>query len=764
MNRLLLTVFSLSLLVLSLANPTPVAAQAPRSSAAKASGGDLTDDLIDFVETPGISGYENKLAEKIRTEISARNPRTDNLGNIVVTIGTGAPNRLIVTPIDEPGFVVSGITDDGYLRVQRLPQGGLPPIFNELYSAQPVKVGTTAGKWIDGVVAGLSVHLQGGRANTPKSGDLENVYIDIGATSAAQVRKAGVDNLSPVAINRAASSLGYGKMAGASIGDRFGAAALVDLLRGVDPSKVKGTLTIAFVVQQWTGARGLQRILSTIKPDEMIYVGRLVPGGPVAGMEGVRRAPRREPGSGVLIGVEETNGTPAGLAADLKQLADSNKIAINTDFSASLMPRSFLAAAPMPAKWSHLGVATDWPDTPAEMIDRSDLTGLENLLQLYVQGSLAVPTEATRGSVTKDGIAINHPSNVEILRASNVEILRVLIPSYGVSNHEGPVREDVKKLLPTWAKPETDDAGNLVLQVGTAAEGSKSPRILVVAHLDEIGFEVKSISKDGRLEVIWRGGGELSFFAGHPALVHTAGGDKDAIVELPNGWDEPKFEWPRGPENAIRVDVGARTPEEVEKLGIKIGDSITISKAYRQLLGTRANGRAFDDRVGDAALISAVWAFGGPLKGRDVTFVWSTGEEEGLLGAAAVAKRLAAEGHIPDFVFAVDTFVSSDSPIESKRFGDAEIGKGFVIRAVDNSNIVPADLVEKVIKLARTNQIPVQYGVTGGGNDGSAFVRYGSVDIALGWPLRYSHSPAEVIDTRDVDSLARIITVIAKSW
>jgi putative aminopeptidase FrvX len=212
------------------------------------------------------------------------------------------------------------------------------------------------------------------------------------------------------------------------------------------------------------------------------------------------------------------------------------------------------------------------------------------------------------------------------------------------------------------------------------------------------------------------------------------------------------------------VDVGARTPEEVEKLGIKIGDSITIPKAYRPLLGTRANGRAFDDRAGDAALISAVWSLAGPLKGRDVTFVWSTGEEEGLLGAAAVAKRLAAQGRIPDYVFAVDTFVSSDSPIESKRYADAEIGKGFVIRAVDSSNIVPSDLVEKTIKLAHANQIPVQYGVTGGGNDGSAFVRYGSVDIALGWPLRYSHSPAEVIDTRDVDSLARIITVIAKAW
>ncbi len=760
MNRSLLATSYLSLFIFSsLANSTPVAAQAPQSSKPEmpqTPRANMARDLSALVQIPGVSGYENELAGKISSEISAHKPKTDNLGDVVATIGTGAPNRLIVTPIDEPGFVVSEITDEGYLRVQRLPQGGLPPIFNELYSAQPVKVGTTTGKWIDGVVAGLSVHLQGGRANAPKSGDLENMYIDIGASSAAQVRKAGVDILSPIAINRSASILGYGKMAGASIGDRFGAAALVDLLRGIDPSKVKGTLTIAFVVQQWTGARGLQRILSTTKPDEMIYVGRLFPGGPVVGMESVHRAPRREPGSGVLIGMEETNGTPAGLAADLKQLADSNKIEINSDFSSSLLPRSYLPSPAMPAKWAHLGIATDWSDTPAELIDMSDLANLEDLLQLYVQGSMPVPTEAAGGSATKDGMVINHPSNIEILR--------ILVPSYGVSNHEGPVREEVKKLLPTWAKPETDEAGNLILKLGTVEAGSKSPRILVVAHMDEIGFEVKSISKDGRLEVVWRGGGELSFFAGHPALVHSDAGDKDAIVELPNGWDQPKFEWPRGPENAIRVDVGARSPDDVAKLNIKVGDSITISKAYRPLLGTRANGRAFDDRVGDAALISAVWALAGPLKGRDVTFVWSTGEEEGLLGAAAVAKRLAAEGHVPDYVFAVDTFVSSDSPIESKRYADAEIGKGFVIRAVDSSNIVPPNLVERVIKLARANQIPVQYGVTGGGNDGSAFVRYGSVDIALGWPLRYSHSPAEVIDTRDVDSLARIITVIAKVW
>lgn len=721
--------------------------------------GALPHQLEELVNTPAVSGYENQLADKIRANLKALHPTTDNLGDVIITIGSGAPHRLIVTPIDEPGFVVSEITPDGYLRVQRLPQGGLPPMFNEMYAAQPVRVETAAGKWIDGVVAGLSVHLQPGRTDPPKAADIENIYVDIGATNAAEVRKAGVDILDPIVINRRLMNLAATEFAGASTGDRFGAAAIVALLSRIDPTKIKGTLTVAFVVQQRTGARGLQRILTQTPADELIYVGRLLPGGPIPEMETMHRAPRREPGGGVLVGVPQTDGSLPAFATELKQLADANKIPFASDYSANILPRSYLATPQFPAKWAHIGIATSFSDTPAETIASDDLNSLTNLLDVYIGASASAPSGGTN-------TAAGHIQNAHV-RLSNTEILSDLTEAYGVSYHEAPVRETVERLLPPWAKPETDNAGNLILHLGTAGTNTKTSRILVVAHMDEIGFTVKSISKDGRLEVEWRGGGDLSFFAGHPALVHTAKGDLDAIVELPNGWDTANFKWPTDAgqpdsKNPIRVDVGARTPEEVAKLGINLGDTITIPKAYRPLLGTRANGRSFDDRVGDTALISAVWALGAPLKDRDVTFVWSTGEEEGLVGAAKVAKRFADEGHVPDFVFAVDTFVSADSPIESARFADAEIGKGFVIRAVDNSNIVPTALVERLIKLARTNQIPIQYGVTGGGNDGSAFVRYGSVDIALGWPLRYSHSPAEVIDTRDVDSLARIITVIAK--
>jgi putative aminopeptidase FrvX len=746
------------LLVFPIFCPCPTSGQSTtKERQLPGDSGASANALGDFVETPAVSGYENVLAEKIRDDIASFRPVTDNLGDVIVTVGSGTPRRLIVTPIDEPGFVVSGITDDGYLRLQRLPEPGLPPIFNELYSAQPVKVGAARGKWIDGVVAGLSIHLQNDRRNPPKVSDIDSMYVDIGASSATEARKAGVDILSPVAIDRGLGELAGQEIAGASVGDKFGAAALVGLLRKIDPANVKGTLTIAFAVQQRTGARGLQRILRMMQPEEMIYIGRLLPGGAVPGMKGVHRAPRREPGSGVLFGLAQTNDELSGLASELKYLAAANNVPSATDYSAGPIPASYLPLPDMPANWVHLAVATAWSDTPAEIINAKDLAALERLLGLYVQGKVVLPQQPTVGRSAS-------PDNHEVSSTPpTTELLSRLTTTYGASNHEQPVRDMIKNLLPKWAKPQTDDAGNLILHLGVP-DAVKVPKILMIAHMDEIGFEVKSISKDGRLEAELLGGMILSFYQGHPVVVHTSARDLQGVIELPNGWDETTFEWPNDSENPIRVDIGARSPEEAAKLGVKVGDSITIPKNYRPLLGTRANARSFDDRVGDAALISAVWSLGSSLPDRDITFVWSTGEELGLVGAAALAKRLSAENHEPDCVFAVDTLVTSDSPLESKRFGDAQIGKGFAIRAVDGSNIAPAPLVDRLAHLARANRIPVQLGVTGGGNDGSAFVPYGAVDVPLGWPLRYSHSPAEVIDTRDMDALARIVAVIAKSW
>ncbi len=710
-----------------------------------------------FLTTPAVSGYEQELATEIRGTLKDFSPQIDNVGNVIVTLGSGAPHRLIVTPMDEPGYVVSEITSDGYLRVQRLPQRAPNAVFDLLHAAQPVWVMTRERKKIPGVFTGLSVHLQPGRKNAPTMAHPDEMYVDIGATSAQEVRAAGVDLLDPIALSRTLQNLGGDERTAPAIGDRFGCEALADVLRMLHghTSNLKGTLTVAFAAQQWTGGRGLDRLLNELHPDEMIYVARVTlpriedskPGAATA-------SPVAAPGAGVLLGVSDVSSALTGLAADLKKMGAEQHLTIKLVLATPPAMAGYAKPTPLPAQFAHLGVASLYPVTPAETISTGDVAALETLLYRYAAG-----TGPESGAGSGGGVGSG---------LSEIPLIKSLTETYGASGHEERVREQVKKLLPGWAKPETDAAGNLVLKLGSAKANSSAPKLVFVAHMDEIGYQVRSIEPDGRLLMDVLGGGYTEYFLGHVMLLQKADGRSIAgVLELPSGWDQPAFEWPHGPkamDEAVHLYVGTHSAEETQKLGIKAGDWATVPKKYRPLIGTRANARSFDDRVGCAALIEAVTALGPDVGDRQVTFIWSTEEEVGLKGAATAAESMAKDGTSPGFVFAIDTFVSSDSPIESKRFADAEIGKGFVIRAVDNSNIAPRQYVDRVVKLAQENKIPVQYGVTGGGNDGAVFVHYGAVDVPLSWPLRYAHSPGEVIDTRDLDALGKIVAVLAKKW
>ena len=733
----------------------------------------LAQDLEQVMAAPGVTGYETApggIIELLRQKLKDRSPQTDNLGNLWVTLGQGAPHRLLVAPVDVPGYVISRITCDGYLRVQRLPQRSPHESFDALWFAQPVVIFTREGKRVPGVVAATSVHLQPGRREAPHMNHPDDMFIDIGAASEREARQAGVDVLDPVALNGEINRLGAlsGTLAGNGVGDRFGAVTLLDLLAHMDAAHLKGTLTVAFVTQQWLGSRGFERLLNEIHPDEMVYVGRFWPRRGAAATEpsAPRLAARAVPGSGVLIASAEPEKPLNGLAAEFKQIAAEGKLTIATEYSAPIPRGGYAKEHELTSRFAHVGIPIAWPVTPAEFVNEHDLANLQELLERYV--SVAVPERPTIGM---PGSHLGNTQSRPDQAPPVTQLVQELVETYGVSGHEKAVREKVASLLPPWAKPENDKAGNLILHLAVAAGGATAgkpvPRIAVVAHMDEIGYIVRKIRDDGRLEVEVLGGGNEQYFAGHAMLVHSANGDHAAVMELPAGWDAPNFVWPQeGPkgEAIAPVDAGAHSREEAETLGIRVGDTITIPKKFRQLVGTRANGRSFDDRNGCAALIAAAWALGPQVKGRDVTLVWSTEEEVGLFGANHFAEDAAAAGRAPDYVFAVDTFVSADSPLELDRFAGAQLGKGFVVRAIDNSNIVRRDLVARVVGLAQENGIPVQYGVTGGGNDGSVFTRFGSVDVPLAWPLRYAHSPAEVIDTRDLEALARIVTVIAQIW
>jgi putative aminopeptidase FrvX len=194
--------------------------------------------------------------------------------------------------------------------------------------------------------------------------------------------------------------------------------------------------------------------------------------------------------------------------------------------------------------------------------------------------------------------------------------------------------------------------------------------------------------------------------------------------------------------------------------GVTTGMSLTGVKQATSLAGTRFSARSIDDRAGCTALILAVRALDEKALGHAALFVWSVQEETALGGAAFSAARF---GPSVKRVHAVDTFVSADSPLESTRFAVAPIGSGAVVRALDNSSATPAREVDRVVAIAKAKRIPLQVGTTNGGNDGSELARFGAVDVPVAWPLRYSHSPAEVIDLRDVAALARLVGALAVS-
>ncbi len=340
----------------------------------------------------------------------------------------------------------------------------------------------------------------------------------------------------------------------------------------------------------------------------------------------------------------------------------------------------------------------------------------------------------------------------EIELAEVERTLETLVEAYGPSGMEGPVREAVRRMLPPWATSETDSAGNLWVRVGRGG-----PLVVLVAHLDEIGLRVTAIRDDGSLELERLGGFFPSLFEGRPALLHTGSGIVPGII-LPR---DSLGEAPGRAPPPLRADIGAASRAGAVARGARPGGTITMPKEYVRLAGTRATGRSFDDRVGSTALLLALRHLDRSRLRHEVVFLWSVREEVGLEGAEAAARAL---GTTAARVHAVDTFVSADAPFELQAFGSAPLGAGAVIRAVDNSSVAPVALVDSLRALAAARGIPLQLGTTNGGNDGSAFAPWGVPNIPIAWPLRYSHSPAEVADLVDVVALARLVRAIAEAW
>ncbi len=254
------------------------------------------------------------------------------------------------------------------------------------------------------------------------------------------------------------------------------------------------------------------------------------------------------------------------------------------------------------------------------------------------------------------------------------------------------------------------------------------------------------------------GNAVLVLGAGPRRRLHIGAGSVPAVFAPPDSAAAPTAP---DADAVVRVDPGTGSRAATEALGIRPGQTVTSPKRFVRLLGARATGRSFDDRAGSAALILAARGLDPARLTHTVIFLWSVREEIGLEGARAAATAL---GLRPAQVHAIDTFVSADSPLELRAFAVGPLGRGPVARALDNSAVTPPAYLDSLVSLARSRRLPLQVGTTNGGNDGSAFSDWGVPDVPIGWPLRYAHSPVEVVDLRDVSGLADIVQAIAERW
>jgi putative aminopeptidase FrvX len=707
-----------------------------------ASEPDDTRDLIKrLAAIPAVSGYEGALRQEIRAALPRwARAEEDNIGNLSVTAGSGSPHLLVLAPMDEPGYVITAVTDEGYLRVKRLARVPLPALFDRFHLGQPLTIGARRGP-VPGVAVVHSTHLwRGDRSPLDRPFGDEDLFVDVGARDAAAARAAGVALLDPVAIARRVVDLAGGRLAGPAAEDRSGCAALVRLLQALDPAGLRGTLTVAFTAQRALGGRGAERLSRRLQPDEVLVIDAPRPAAGAA-------PARLDPGGGPVIGVRGAAGTSADLYDRVDGSARTAGVTLQQAGFADLGEGRPFAGS---ARVLPLAVPVLHPLTPAEVVDVDDVTALVRLLRAHVEGSPPTGAPAFRPAPAP---AAPPPARG---RGPAFALLEELVEVPGVSGREEGVRDLIRRLMPAWARPEADARGNLLVTVGPERARTS---LLFLAHMDETGFLVERLREDGALVVRPAGGFFPALYEGQVVLVHTRRADIGAVV--PPGPDYYTNEAPSGAfgGEATLVDVGSGSRSETEALGVAPGDTVTVPKAFVRLWGSKGTGRAVDDRAGCTALILALRRLDPARLKNRVTFAFTVEEEIGLKGARALAETLR-----PDLAIAVDTFVSSDSPLERRGFALGVLGRGPVVRAIDDSNVTDRAILDRVLALARAAALPIQHGLTRGGNDGSVFPPFGIPNLAISWPTVHSHSAVEVIDERDLARLGDLVRLIAERW
>lgn len=318
-------------------------------------------------------------------------------------------------------------------------------------------------------------------------------------------------------------------------------------------------------------------------------------------------------------------------------------------------------------------------------------------------------------------------------------MIKNILGAYGPSGREDKAAEAIKQYVAPYAdEVYRDTMGNLIAH----KRGTSGKKIMLSAHMDQIGFIVIAIDEKGFLRVA-RVGGVNPIIATAREVVFENGVKGVTYFEntAKHGVNEATF-------NELYIDIGCASREEAEKK-VAIGDMAVYVTNYVEL-GERAACGAMDDRICCAIVAEAMKEM---KSEHDVYAVFTVQEEVGLRGAAPAAYAVE-----PDLNINVDTTVAADTP-ECARLNMA-LGNGPAIKAMDSSVIVPSSVRRFLVDVAERSGIPYQHEVLrSGGTDTGAVqrVRDGVLAGCLSIPTRYIHTPVETVALSDVENTVRLL-------
>jgi putative aminopeptidase FrvX len=348
------------------------------------------------------------------------------------------------------------------------------------------------------------------------------------------------------------------------------------------------------------------------------------------------------------------------------------------------------------------------------------------------------------------------------MRTQSLEFLKEIVNTPSPPGHEQRAGEVFRRYTEACADEVRGDIHGNVFAIRNP---DAKVRIMLAGHIDEIGFIVHFVSEQGYLYFKAVGGHDASVVVGQRVWVH--GRERIAGVIGRKAFhlleDEGPEHLKRAPElHELWIDIGVGSMEEALKL-VRPGDVVTYQDEFQMLQGDRAAARSFDNKMGVFVVAETMRLLRqeeGPHSDVGVYGVATVQEEIGFRGATTAAYGIGAQTGI-----AVDVSHATDYPsVSPERYGDIAVGKGPIVhRGAYSSPVVSEMLVE----LAEAEGIPVQIEVaaecTGTDATPMQVSRTGMAVGILGVPVRYMHTPCEVLSLRDVEACARLMAAYCRN-